>query len=135
MRDRFSKTVELLMAEDKRLVVLLGDIGVYGFRRVFEKFPDRCYNIGICEQAVTSLAAGLASGGLIPVIYGIAPFVTERCFEQIKIDLCYQRLPAKIVSIGASYDYAALGCTHHCPATWPFSRRSRDGHRRSRNVR
>ena len=103
------------MAQDQRLVLLLGDIGVFGFRNAFERYSERTYNIGICEQAMTSLAAGLAMEGLIPVLHSIAPFVVERCLEQLKTDLCYQHLPANIVSVGASYDYAALGCTHHCP--------------------
>jgi transketolase len=115
MRKQFVKTVESLMAKDERLVLLFGDIGVFGFRNAFKQYPERTYNIGICEQAMTSLAAGLSMEGLIPVLHSIAPFVVERCYEQLKIDLCYQHLPANIVSVGASYDYAALGCTHHCP--------------------
>jgi transketolase len=79
-------------------------------------YRDRVYNIGICEQAMMSLAAGLAKEGLIPIVHSIAPFVAERCLEQIKIDLGYQRLAVNIVSVGGSYDYSALGCTHHCPA-------------------
>ncbi|HUU41331.1 MAG TPA: hypothetical protein VMW42_10335 [Desulfatiglandales bacterium] len=115
MRKQFVKTVESLMAKDERLVLLLGDISVFGFRNAFKQYPERTYNIGICEQAMTSLAAGLSMEGLIPILHSIAPFVVERCYEQLKIDLCYQHLPANIVSVGASYDYAALGCTHHCP--------------------
>ncbi len=103
------------MAADSRLVVLLGDISVFGFRNAFQLHPQHIYNIGICEQAMTSMGAGLAKTGLIPVLHSIAPFVVERCFEQIKVDFCYQKLPGNIVSVGASYDYAALGCTHHCP--------------------
>jgi len=116
MRQQFVKTIESIFEQDCRLVVLLGDIGVYGFRRAFEKYPERIYNIGILEQATMSLAAGLACEGLIPVIHTIAPFVVERSLEQIKIDFCYQQLGGNIVSVGGSYDYAALGCTHHCPA-------------------
>jgi transketolase len=115
MRKQFVKTIEDLMAQDERLVLLLGDIGVFGFRNAFKLFPERAYNIGICEQAMTSVAAGLAKEKLIPILHSIAPFAVERCFEQIKIDLCYQNLPANIVSVGSSYDYASLGCTHHCP--------------------
>lgn len=115
MRKQFVKTVESLMAADSRLVVLLGDISVFGFRNAFQLHPQHIYNIGICEQAMTSMGAGLAKTGLIPVLHSIAPFVVERCFEQIKVDFCYQKLPGNIVSVGASYDYAALGCTHHCP--------------------
>ena len=115
MRKQFVRTIEDVMARDERLVLLLGDIGVFGFRNVFQRYPQRAYNIGICEQAMTSLAAGLAKEGLVPVVHSIAPFVVERCFEQIKVDFCYQQLGGNIVSVGGSYDYAALGCTHHCP--------------------
>lgn len=103
------------MSQDGRLVLLLGDIGVFGFRNVFAKYPDRAYNVGICEQAMIGLAAGLAKEGFIPIVHSIAPFVVERCYEQLKVDLCYQQARVRIVSVGASYDYSSLGCTHHCP--------------------
>lgn len=115
MRKQFVRTAEELMATDERLVLLLGDISVFGFRNAFKLHPERTYNLGVCEQAMTGLGAGLAKTGCIPILHTIAPFLVERCFEQIKVDLCYQKLPANIVSVGASYDYAALGCTHHCP--------------------
>jgi len=119
MRKQFVKTVEDLMALDECLAVLLGDIGVFGFRNAFKLYPDRTYNIGICEQAMTGLGAGLAKEGFIPVFHSIAPFVVERCYEQLKIDFIYQNLQANIVSVGSSYDYAGLGYTHHCPGDVP----------------
>jgi transketolase len=115
MRRQLVRTIESAMAEDERLVLLLGDIGVHGFRHAFSRFPGRVYNLGILEQATVSLAAGLAAEGLIPVFHSIAPFTVERAYEQIKIDLGYQKLNVVIISVGASYDYAALGCTHQCP--------------------
>ncbi len=115
MRKQFVATVSHLLATDERVVLLLGDIGVFGFRDAFKAFPDRVYNIGILEQATVSLAAGMAKTGLIPIVHTIAPFLVERCLEQIKIDFGYQGLGGNFVSVGGSYDYAALGCTHHCP--------------------
>lgn len=115
MRKQFVNTVEAVAEHDERLVLILGDIGVFGFQNVFFKYPERVYNIGICEQAFTSLAAGISKMNLIPVVHSIASFVVERSFEQLKIDFGYQSLRGSFVSIGASYDYAALGCTHHCP--------------------
>lgn len=115
MRRQMVVTIEDILGQDERLVLLLGDIGVYGFRRAFEEYPGRVYNIGILEQSTVSMAAGLAKTGLIPVLHTIAPFLVERSLEQIKVDLCYQELGGNIVTVGASYDYAALGCTHHCP--------------------
>ncbi len=115
MRQQFVTTVESILAQDDRLVLLLGDIGVFGFRKAFELFQKRVYNIGILEQATISLAAGLSLEGLIPIVHTIAPFIVERSLEQLKIDFCYQQLGGNFVSVGSSYDYAALGCTHHCP--------------------
>ncbi|HEY3917059.1 MAG TPA: transketolase C-terminal domain-containing protein [Stellaceae bacterium] len=115
MRKQFVATVSRLLAEDPRVVLLLGDIGVFGFNEAAGRFPDRVYNIGILEQATVSLAAGLAKTELIPIVHTIAPFLTERCLEQIKVDFGYQALGGNFVTVGASYDYAALGCTHHCP--------------------
>ena len=116
MRKQFINTVEDILQQDDRLVLLLGDIGVFGFRNAFRTYPDRVLNIGILEQSSVSLAAGLAQEGFIPVFHSIAPFIVERAFEQLKDDFCYQSLGGNFVSVGASYDYAALGCTHHCPA-------------------
>jgi transketolase len=115
MRKQLVKTVTDILEKDERVVLLLGDIGVHGFKEAFEKFPTRVYNIGILEQASVSLAAGLASAGLIPIFHTIAPFMVERAFEQLKDDFGYQKLGGNFISVGASYDYAALGCTHHCP--------------------
>jgi transketolase len=109
-------TIEEVLAKDERTVLILGDIGVFGFRNAFRRFPDRVFNIGILEQATISLAAGLAFEGFIPVFHSIAPFVVERAFEQLKLDFGYQRVGGNFVSVGASYDYASLGCTHQCPA-------------------
>ena len=116
MRKQFVETVSKIIEEDETAVLLLGDIGVYGFRDVLTKYPERSYNIGILEQSTISLSAGLSMVGLTPIVHTIAPFIVERSLEQIKVDLCYQNLGVNLVSIGGSYDYAGLGCTHHCPA-------------------
>ena len=115
MRSQLVKTVSKIIKEDDKTVLLLGDIGVFGFRESLKNYPSRAYNIGILEQSTISLASGLSMCGLIPIVHTIAPFLVERSFEQIKVDLCYQELGANLVSVGASYDYAALGPTHHCP--------------------
>lgn len=116
MRKQFVKTIEEILKTDDKTTLLLGDIGVFGFRNAFKEFPNRVYNIGILEQSTISLASGMASNGLIPIVHTIAPFLVERALEQLKVDFGYQNLGGNFVSIGASYDYASLGSTHHCPA-------------------
>lgn len=113
MRDAFAKEVTELGAKDPRLVMLSGDIG----NRLFEKFkaacPGRFFNCGVAEADMIGVAAGLAADGLRPVAYTIVPFVTARCLEQIRVDLCYHKLPAVIVGVGGGLSYASLGATHH----------------------
>ena len=114
MRKAFAKTAIELARVDPKLVVLIGDISHYLFKDFEKEFPERFYNIGICEQTIVSVAAGFAMNGMRPLVNTIAPFCVERAFEQIKVDLCYQDLDVTIVSVGGSFDYAHLGCTHHC---------------------
>jgi transketolase len=115
MRRQFPKTIEEVAAIDEKLIVFLGDIGVFGMRNVFSKYPKQIYNIGVLEQATVSMMAGLNIAGYSPVFHSIAPFVVERCLEQLKLDFGYQKLRGNFVSIGGSYDYTALGCSHHSP--------------------
>lgn len=115
MRKQFVKTLKNILYSDEKAVLLLGDIGVFGFREELKTLPTRTYNIGILEQSTISMAAGMAKGGLTPFVHTIAPFMVERAFEQLKLDFGYQNLNGNFVSVGSSYDYAGLGCTHHCP--------------------
>lgn len=116
MRKRFVNVASRILEKNSESALFLGDIGVFGFREVLQNYHDRVFNIGILEQAMVGVSAGMASEGIIPTIHTIAPFIVERAYEQIKIDFGYQELPGNLVSVGASFDYAALGCTHHCPA-------------------
>jgi transketolase len=98
---------------DPDLIVLVGDIS-HGLLSQFRSiFPDRYFNIGICEPAMVGLAAGLRIAGFNPVIHTIAPFLIERSYEQIKLDFGYQGLGGNFVSVGGSFDYSKLGCSHH----------------------
>jgi len=115
MRKQLIKSVNHLLSKDENTVLLLGDIGVFGFRESFNEYPNRVYNIGILEQSTVSLSSGLSSVGLIPIVHTIAPFLVERSLEQLKIDFGYQELNGNFISIGSSYDYSSLGGTHHCP--------------------
>ena len=113
MRKAFAEKILEMAKVDDKLVVLIGDISHHLLKDFEEKYPDRFYNVGICEQTIVGMAAGLAMQGFKPIIHTITPFCVERAYEQIKVDLCYQNLDVTIVSVGASFDYAHLGCTHH----------------------
>jgi len=104
-----------LLDTDPRLAVVLADIGADGFEAAGRRHPDRVINLGIREQLLISVAGGLALAGLRPVAHTFAPFLVERPFEQIKLDLGHQDADAVLVSAGGSYDYPAYGLTHLAP--------------------
>jgi len=114
VRQQFADTILAVGQEDQELIVLVGDIS-HGILQPFaQACPGRYYNVGILEPTIMSMGAGLARVGLYPVIHTIAPFLIERAFEQIKLDFCYHGLHGNIVTVGSAFDYAYLGCTHHC---------------------
>ena len=108
MRKQLIQTLKSILHTDEQTVLLLGDIGVFGFRDELKNIPSRAYNIGILEQSTISVAVGISKTGLIPFVHTIAPFLVERSFEQLKIDFGYQNLNGNFISVGASYDYAAI---------------------------
>jgi transketolase len=113
MRNEFAKTVTELAQKKKDIVLLAGDIGNRLFDNYKKNNPDRFYNCGVAEANMTGVASGLASSGLRPITYTITPFNTYRCFEQIRLDVCYPNLPVIIVGTGSGLSYASLGATHH----------------------
>lgn len=114
LREEFADTMLEVGPLDPRLVVMVGDIS-HGILQPYAKAcPGRYYNIGICEPTIVNMAAGMAKVGLVPVVHTIAPFITERAYEQIKLDFGYQQLPLNLISVGGAFDYAQLGCSHHC---------------------
>jgi len=114
MRAEFAKICLDLVKKDKKAIVMVGDISHFLLRQVEEYDPDRFYNIGICEQTMVGMASGMAIEGMKPIVHTIAPFLVERSYEQIKDDLGYQHTDVTIVTVGGTYDYSDLGCTHHC---------------------
>jgi transketolase len=112
MRDAFAQELTALAAADPRIVLLSGDIGNRMFNAFKARCPERFMNCGVAEANMASMAAGLALCGLRPVTYTIAAFNTARCLEQIRVDICYHRLPVVIVGTGAGFSYAENGGTH-----------------------
>ena len=113
MRNAFADELTKLGNEDSRVVMLSGDIGNRLFDKFKDKHPSRFFNCGVAEANMMGVAAGMAMNGLRPVAYTITPFVTTRCLEQIRTDVCYHEAPVTIVAVGAGLAYSGLGPTHH----------------------
>lgn len=109
------KAVSQMLHEREDTALLLVDIGVWAFRDVLEKYPDRAKNIGIFEDGMVSIAAGLSLAGITPTVYGISPFIVQRALEQLKLDFVYQKTGGNFITTGASYDFSTLGYSHYCP--------------------
>lgn len=113
MRNAFAEEMTRLATTDKRVVVLSGDIGNKLFDKLKLVDEQRFYNCGIAEANMMGVAAGMAMSGLRPFVYTITPFTTTRCFEQIRVDVCYHHAPVVIVGTGSGLSYSELGPTHH----------------------
>ncbi|RJQ88144.1 transketolase family protein [Amycolatopsis panacis] len=115
MRETFLATAEEILDTDPDAVVVLADISAAQLAGAARRHPHRVLNVGIREQLLVSAGAGLALAGLRPIVHTFSPFLVERAFEQIKLDLNHQDLGAVLVSYGASYDMPAEGRTHQAP--------------------
>lgn len=113
MRIAFVNTLFEMAKKDKRIMLLTGDLGFSVFEKYIKELPKQYLNMGVAEQNMTGVAAGMAMEGEIPVIYSIVPFATMRNFEQIRNDICYQNLNVKIVGVGAGFSYGPYAHTHH----------------------
>ena len=109
MRRIFGKIITELADRDEKIYVIVGDIGYRVFDEFRQKHPDRFINIGICEQSMIGVSAGMALEGLNPWVYTITPFLIERPFEQVKLDIDQQNVNVKLVGYS---DYPTLGPTH-----------------------
>jgi transketolase len=112
-RERFYRLVPELLADDDRLALVLAEIGVaYVDPFLTNDVRQRVVNVGIREQLLISLAGGMALAGMRPIVHTFPPFLIERPFEQVKLDLGHQGVGAVLVSAGGSYGMASGGQTH-----------------------
>lgn len=109
MRREFGKIMVELAEKDPLIYLMVGDIGFGIFDKFKERFPDRYLNMGICEQSIVSASSGMALEGLKPYVYTITPFLLERAFEQVKLDVDQQKVNVKLVGYA---DYPEQGPTH-----------------------
>lgn len=113
MRKTFINTLIDLARKDKDIVLITPDMGFSVLEPFFEEFPNRAINCGIAEQNAVSLACGLALMGKKPYVYTIIPFLVERAFEQVRLEVAYMNTNVKLIGIGAGFTYGSAGATHH----------------------
>src|SRR3989344_4708472 len=112
MRVAFVEEITKLAEKDKNVWLLTGDLGFSVFDDFQKKFPEQYLNVGVAEQDLISIAAGLAMSGKKVFAYSISTFMTMRPLEQIRNDLCYQDLPVYLIGGGSTFNYSTFGCTH-----------------------
>jgi transketolase len=113
MRSAFFRALYSLAERDERVFLAVGDLGFGVVESFAKRFPERFLNVGVAEQNLTGIAAGLALSGKIVFTYSIANFPILRCLEQIRNDVCYHGANVKIVSVGGGFAYGSLGPSHH----------------------
>ena len=122
-RDAFTATLERLAEADGRIVAVCNDsVGSSKLGGFKSRWPERLINVGIAEQNMVGVGAGLANGGLMPFVCGAAPFLTGRALEQIKADIAYSNANVKLVGISSGMAYGELGPTHHSIEDFAWTR-------------
>lgn len=112
MRGQFAYQLYKLMAVDKNIILLTGDLGYGMFDAIKEDLKDRFINCGASEQAMMDMAVGLALSGKIPVVYSITPFAVLRPFETLRTYINWEKIPVKIIGGGRDHDYEHDGISH-----------------------
>jgi transketolase len=113
MRTAFIRTITELAQRDPRLTLLVGDLGFGVVSDFAQRFPRQFLNVGVAEQNMTGVAAGMAMAGRIVFTYSIGNFPTLRCLEQIRNDVCYHKANVVVTAVGGGFAYGALGMSHH----------------------
>src|SRR5712671_3641548 len=113
MRNTFVRTLMALAERNPKLWLLCGDLGFSVLEGFAVRFPERFLNVGVAEQNMAGIAAGIALSGKTVFTYSIGNFPTLRCLEQIRNDVCYHGADVKVVAVGAGYAYGSQGYTHH----------------------
>jgi transketolase len=113
VRTAFIETLCEVAERDERVWLLCGDLGFSVLERFAGRFPARYVNVGVAEQNMIGVAAGLAMSGKTAFVYSIANFPVMRCLEQIRNDVCYHDLSVKVVAVGGGMSYGPAGYTHH----------------------
>lgn len=112
MRNTVARKIAEYADDGKQFVVLSADLGYSVFDNFKEEHPDQFFNAGIAENTMVGVAAGLAMTGKKVYVYSIASFIAEKCFEQIREDICYPQLPVVLMGTGAGFAYGEAGVTH-----------------------
>ena len=118
MRGQIIESIFQRMAVDKDLFFLTADMGINLVEKFEEKYPQRFANVGISEQSLVGVSAGLANLGYRPFAYTITNFAVHRCFEQIRNDIGIHEYPITLLGTSTGYDNAPLGPTHHIIDDW-----------------
>ena len=113
MRTAFIEKITEMARKDSNLYLLTGDLGFSVIEDFKKEFPNRFYNVGIAEQTMAGIAAGLSLSGKTVFTYSIASFATMRCYEQIRNDIAYHNLKIRIVGVSSGFSYSNSGFTHH----------------------
>lgn len=113
MRGEFFKLLKDEMRKDESIFLLIADMGLGLVEPIQQEFPKRFLNVGISEQNLIGVAAGLVNAGFRPFCYTISNFLIERCFEQIRNDICMHKYPVTMIGISTGFDNGPLGPTHH----------------------
>jgi len=113
IRDAFFDEIYKCAAKDKNVIFIAADMDAFSLRKYKKDLPDQYINIGVAEQNMIAVAAGLALCGKKVFLYAIIPFITFRCLEHIKVNICSMNLPVAIIGVGSGLSFGFDGPTHH----------------------